>query len=128
VRNHIPKRVPGGQILRNHSIILIIFSLIDFKKRLSKRDTDKRFHLPTAKDDMKISTKSSMRLVGTARYGHINSFGKSEHGSTLVFSRISCIASSLALLKDEQKLKLGGCVGAHKTPISCANVSSKWIK
>jgi hypothetical protein len=33
-------------------------------------------------------------------------------------SRISCIASDLALLEDEQKFKLGGCVGAHKTPIS----------
>jgi hypothetical protein len=69
-----------------------------------------------------------MRYVGTIRYGHINSFGKSVHGSTLVLSRISCIASALALLEDEQKIKLGGRVDAHKTPISCVNMSSKCIK
>jgi hypothetical protein len=34
------KRVPECLMLRNHSII---FSLIDFKKRLSTRDTDERF-------------------------------------------------------------------------------------
>jgi hypothetical protein len=34
----------------------------------------------------------------------------------------------LVLLEDEQKFKLGGCVGAHKTPISCTNMSSKCIK
>jgi hypothetical protein len=54
----------------------------------------------------------------TARYGHIDSFGKSEHRSTLMLSRISCITSGLALLEDDQKFKLGGCVGAHKTLIS----------
>jgi hypothetical protein len=59
-------------------------------------------------------------------YGHIDSFGMFEQGSTLVLSRISCIAS--ALLKDEQKFKLVGCVGARKTSISCANMSSKCIK
>jgi hypothetical protein len=69
-----------------------------------------------------------MRQVGTAKYGHINLFGKSEHGSTLVLSRISCIASSLALLEDEQKFNLGGCVGAHKTSISCTNMLSNCIK
>jgi hypothetical protein len=47
-------------MLRNHSIIVIIFSLIDFKKRLSRRDTDKRFHLSTTQDEVKISIKSSM--------------------------------------------------------------------
>jgi hypothetical protein len=41
-----------------------------------------------------------------------------EHGSTLVLSRISCIASGFALLEDKQKFKLGGCVGAHETPVS----------
>jgi hypothetical protein len=66
-----------------------------------------------------------MREVGTARYDHINLFGKSKHVSTLVLPHISCIASSLALLEDEQKFKLGGCVGAHKTLISCANISSE---
>jgi hypothetical protein len=69
-----------------------------------------------------------MRLVGTAKYGHINLFGKSEHGSTLVLSRISFIASTLALLDLEQKFKLGRCVGAHKTSISYANILSKCIK
>jgi hypothetical protein len=69
-----------------------------------------------------------MRLVGTLRYGHIDSFGKFEQGSTLVLSQISCIASSFALLKDEQKFKLGECVGTHKTSISCANMSSGCIK
>jgi hypothetical protein len=45
-----------------------------------------------------------------------------------VLSRISCIASGLAMLKDEQKFKVAGCVGAHKTSISCANILSKCIK
>jgi hypothetical protein len=61
-------------------------------------------------------------------YDHINLFGKSKHVSTLVLPRISCIASRLALLEDEQKFKLGGCVGAHKMSILCANVLSKCIK
>jgi hypothetical protein len=69
-----------------------------------------------------------MRSVGTARYGHIDLFGKFEQGSTLVLSRISCIALGLALLEDEQKSKLGGYVHAHKTLISCANMSSKCMK
>jgi hypothetical protein len=69
-----------------------------------------------------------MRQVGTARYDHINLFGKSKYVSTLVLPHIPCIASDLALFKDEQKFKLGGCVGAHKTPILCANISSKCIK
>jgi hypothetical protein len=43
-------------------------------------------------------------------YGRINLSGKSEHGSTLVLSQISCIALGLALLEDEQKFKLGGCI------------------
>jgi hypothetical protein len=34
----------------------------------------------------------------------------------------------LALLEDEQTFKLGGCVGSHKTSISCANMSSKCMK
>jgi hypothetical protein len=41
-------------MLMNHSII---FSLIDFKKRLSRRDTDERFHLSTAQDEVKIPQK-----------------------------------------------------------------------
>jgi hypothetical protein len=61
-------------------------------------------------------------------YGLLNLFGKSKCGSTLVLSQISCIASGLGLLKDEQKFKPGGCVGAPKTPISCANMSSKYMK
>jgi hypothetical protein len=61
VRNHIPKRVPKCLMLRNYSIIVIIFSPIDFKKRPSRRETDERFHLSTAEDEVKNSTKSSMR-------------------------------------------------------------------
>jgi hypothetical protein len=57
VRNHIPKRVPDYLMLRNHSIIVIIFSPIDFKKRLSRRDIDERFHLSTAQDKVKITPK-----------------------------------------------------------------------
>jgi hypothetical protein len=45
-----------------------------------------------------------------------------------VLFRISYTASGLALLKDEQNFKLGGCVGAHKMSISCANMLSKCIK
>jgi hypothetical protein len=57
VRKHTPKRVPECLRLRNHNIIVTIFSLIDFKKRLSKRDTDERFHLSTTQDKVKNSTK-----------------------------------------------------------------------
>jgi hypothetical protein len=46
-------------MLRNHNIIVIIFSLIDFKKRLNRRDMDEKFHLSTAQDEVKNSTKSS---------------------------------------------------------------------
>jgi hypothetical protein len=45
-------------MLRKHSII---FSPIDFKKRLSRRDTDERFYLSTAQDEEKKFPKSSMR-------------------------------------------------------------------
>jgi hypothetical protein len=41
-------------MLRNHSII---FSPIDFKKMLSKRDKDERFHRSTAQDVVKNFTK-----------------------------------------------------------------------
>jgi hypothetical protein len=34
----------------------------------------------------------------------------------------------LALLEDEQKFKLGGCVGTHKTLISCTKISSECMK
>jgi hypothetical protein len=61
VRNHITKRVPECLMLSYNSIIIIILSLIDFKKRLSRRDTDERFHLSTAYDEVKNFTKSSMR-------------------------------------------------------------------
>jgi hypothetical protein len=69
-----------------------------------------------------------MRYIGTARYGYIDSFGKFEHEFTLVLSRISCIALDLAFLEDEQKFKLGGCLGAHKILISCTNMLSKCMK
>jgi hypothetical protein len=48
--------------------------------------------------------------------------------STFVLPRITCIASGLALLEDEEKFKLGGCVGAYKMLISCANISSECMK
>jgi hypothetical protein len=63
-----------------------------------------------------------MRYIGTARYAHFNLFGKSKYVSTLVLPHISCIVSCLALLEDEQKFKLGGCVGAHKMPTYRVNV------
>jgi hypothetical protein len=47
--------------LRNYIIIVTIFSLLDFKKRLSRRDTDERFHLSTAQDKVKKFLKSSKR-------------------------------------------------------------------
>jgi hypothetical protein len=53
VRKHTPNRVPECLRLRNHNIIVIIFSSIDFKKRLSRRDTDERFHLSTAQDKVR---------------------------------------------------------------------------
>jgi hypothetical protein len=40
----------------------------------------------------------------------------------LCLSQVSCIASGLALLKDEQNFKLGRCVGGHETSISYANM------
>jgi hypothetical protein len=58
VRNHIPKRVPECLMLRNHSIIVIIFFPIDFKTRLRRRNADERFHLSTAQDKVKNSTKA----------------------------------------------------------------------
>jgi hypothetical protein len=58
VRNHISKRVPECLMLRNHSIIAIIFSLIDFKKRPSRRDTDEMFYLKTTQDKVKNSTQA----------------------------------------------------------------------
>jgi hypothetical protein len=53
VRKHTPKRVPECLRLRNHNIIVTIFSPIDFRKRLSRRDTDERFHLSTAQDNVR---------------------------------------------------------------------------
>jgi hypothetical protein len=61
VRKHTPKRVLECLRLRNHIIFVTIFSLIDFKKKLSRRDTDERFHLSTAQDKVKKFYKSSMR-------------------------------------------------------------------
>jgi hypothetical protein len=50
--------VPECLRLRNHNIIVTIFSPIDFKRRLSRRDMNERFHLSTAQDKVKISTKA----------------------------------------------------------------------
>jgi hypothetical protein len=63
---------------------------------------------------VKNSTKKLHEVSRDARYVPINSFGKSEHGSTLVLPRISCIASSLASLEDEQKFKLGDVLALKK--------------
>jgi hypothetical protein len=60
-------------------------------------------------------------------YDFLNLFGKSKYGSTFVLSRISCIASGLALLKNEQKFMHGGCVGAHKTPISKVQIFTQQV-
>jgi hypothetical protein len=60
VRNHIPKIVLECIMLRNHNIIVIIFSLTDFKKRLSRRDTGERFHLSTTQDKVINSTKAPL--------------------------------------------------------------------
>jgi hypothetical protein len=59
VRKHTPKRVPECLRLRNHIIFVTIFSPIDFKKRLSRRDIDERFHLLNAQDKVKNSTKAA---------------------------------------------------------------------
>jgi hypothetical protein len=61
MRKHILKRVPEYLRLGNHIIFVTIFSLIDFKRRLSSRDTDERFHLSTTQDKVKKFHKSSMR-------------------------------------------------------------------
>jgi hypothetical protein len=55
-------------------------------------------------------------------------FYEFEHWSTLVFTLNLFHGFGLALLEEEQKFKLRGCVGAHKTPISYANMSSIYIK
>jgi hypothetical protein len=56
---------------------------------------------------------------------HLESLSMGLH---LCHLKFFCIASILPLLEDEQKFNLGGCVGAHKTPILCTNMSSKYIK
>jgi hypothetical protein len=56
-KTHI-KKVPECLRLRNHITFVTIFSLIDFKKRLSRRDTDERFHLSTTQDKVKNYTKA----------------------------------------------------------------------
>jgi hypothetical protein len=53
VRKHTLKRVPECLRLRKHIIFFTIFSPINFKKRLSRRDTDKRFHLSTTPDKVR---------------------------------------------------------------------------
>jgi hypothetical protein len=42
----------------------------------------------------------------------------------LCLSQISCIVSGLALLEDEQKFRIGGCVGGHETSFSYVNMLS----
>jgi hypothetical protein len=62
LRNHIPERVHECLMFRNYNIIVIIFSLVDFKKRLSRRDMDERFHLSTVQDKVEIFTKAPKRF------------------------------------------------------------------
>jgi hypothetical protein len=57
VWKHTPKRVLECLRLRNHIIFVTIFSPIDLKNRLSRRDTDKRFHLSNNQDKVKNFTK-----------------------------------------------------------------------
>jgi hypothetical protein len=87
---------------------------------------DKKFHFSTVQDKFKNSTKSSMRLVGTTRYGLISLFGKSKHGSTLVSNLLHYFRFGFA--QGQAKIYAWGCVGTHKTPILCADMSSKYIK
>jgi hypothetical protein len=54
-RGEGPQKVPEYLMLRNHSII---FPSIDFRKRLSRRDTDEWFHLSIAQYEVKNSTKA----------------------------------------------------------------------
>jgi hypothetical protein len=58
VRKHPQKRVPECLRLRNHIVIVIIFSPTDFKKRLNRRGTDERLHHSTIQNKVKISTKA----------------------------------------------------------------------
>jgi hypothetical protein len=45
-----------------------------------------------------------------------------SNGIHLCLSQISYIALGLALLEDEEKFKLPGCVGSHETSFSYANI------
>jgi hypothetical protein len=65
VRKHTPKKVPECLRLKNHVIFVTIFSLIDFKKRLSRRDIDERFHLSTTQDKLR---KIPQKLHEVSRY------------------------------------------------------------
>jgi hypothetical protein len=67
-------------------------------------------------------------MIGSAKYDRNSLFYEFEHWSTLVFVSNLLHGSGLALLEDEQKFNLGGRVGAHKTSISYANMSSIYIK
>jgi hypothetical protein len=91
------------------------------RKRKKKKKRKKAPRVSSNKGEVNI-------LRGEKHFNFKNPFGKSKHGSTFVLSQISCIASCLALVEDEQKFNLGGCVGAHKTLISCANMPSECIK
>jgi hypothetical protein len=51
-----------------------------------------------------------------------------EQWCRLVFVSNFLHGSGLPLLEDEQKFKLGACVGTHKTSISHANILSICIK
>jgi hypothetical protein len=50
-------------MLRNHSIIDIIFSPIDLRKRIGRRDIDERFHLSTTQDEVKKKIPPKLHKV-----------------------------------------------------------------
>jgi hypothetical protein len=65
MRKHTTKRVLECLRFRNHIIFVTIFSSIDFKKRLSRRDIDERFHLSTTQD--KVRKKIPQKLNEVSR-------------------------------------------------------------
>jgi hypothetical protein len=58
MRKHTPKRVPRVPKVEEPYYLCSIFSPNDFKKRLSRRNMDERFHISTAQDKVKNSTKA----------------------------------------------------------------------
>jgi hypothetical protein len=102
VRKHTPKRVPEFLSLRNHIIFVTIFSPIDFKKRLSRRDIDERFHLSIAQDNEKNSSKALIHLVSLSMGLHlcrIESLALLQVRLCSTTSKNSTLGDVLALIK-----------------------------